>query len=37
VAKHDLLIAEHGKGQIMRDTVVEWNDDIELMLAPSGK
>ncbi len=37
VAKHDLLIAEHGKGQITRDTVVEWNYDIELTLAPSGK
>jgi hypothetical protein len=36
VAKHDLLIAKHGQGVVTRDTVVKWNYDIYLKVAPFG-
>src|SRR5688572_3251221 len=34
VAKHDALIATLGHGKITRETLVQWNYDIELSLAP---
>jgi hypothetical protein len=36
VAKHEKLLAEYGKGEIRRDTVVDWNYDIILTVAPHG-